>query len=78
MRGQGYDNGANMFVKHISLRQNVKNINNWAMLFVFFSPYLLNVLKRNVTNLNLISVSDMQWENRVKSLKPLRNLLGNM
>lgn len=60
--------------------ETINFLNIVQELYVFFSSstYRWNILKRNVKNLNLTSVSYTRWESRVKALRPLRNQLGRV
>ncbi|XP_048514949.1 zinc finger MYM-type protein 1-like [Athalia rosae] len=62
MRGQGYDNGANMKGKHSGVQNRI----------------LWDVLKKHIPSLTLKAVSDTRWESRVDAIKPMRYQLGEI
>ncbi|XP_022014468.2 zinc finger MYM-type protein 1-like [Helianthus annuus] len=85
MRGQGYDNGANMKGKHNGVQKRFL-IENPRALYVASGCHSLNlalrdmantwqILKDNVKGLTLKSLSATRWESRVDSVKPIRTQL---
>lgn len=112
LRGQSYDNGANMRGRHNGLQKRILDLNPRAFfvpccnhslnlvvndaaksntlttnffslvqqLFVFFSGSTKrwSILKSNVTNLTLKSLSDTRWASRIDAITPLRYQLGEV
>ncbi|XP_035833016.1 uncharacterized protein LOC110876755 [Helianthus annuus] len=82
MRGQGYDNGANMRGKNKGVQTRFLEKNPRA----FYSAYgchslnltLWQILKDNVKGLTLRSLSTTRWESRIDSIKPIRTQLGDV
>ncbi|XP_035845819.1 zinc finger MYM-type protein 1-like [Helianthus annuus] len=82
MRGQGYDNGANMRGKNKGVQTRFLEKNPRA----FYSACgchslnlaLWQILKDNVKGLTLKSLSTTRWESRIDSIKPIRTQLGDV
>ncbi|XP_021991444.1 zinc finger MYM-type protein 1-like [Helianthus annuus] len=88
MRGQGYDNGANMKGKHNGVQKRFL-IEKSRALYVACGCHSLNlalcdmantctkwqILKDNVKGLTLKSLSATRWESCVDSVKPIRTQL---
>ncbi|XP_048510256.1 zinc finger MYM-type protein 1-like [Athalia rosae] len=64
MRGQGYDNGANMRGGKAGVQSRIQNVNSRA----FYVP----------CRLTLKPLSDTRWESRIEALKPLRFYMGDV
>ncbi|XP_021979341.1 zinc finger MYM-type protein 1-like [Helianthus annuus] len=82
MRGQGYNNGANMRGKNKGVQTRFLEKNPRA----FYSACgchslnlaLWQILKDNVKGLTLKSLSTTRWESRIDSIKPIKNQLGDV
>ncbi|XP_048513412.1 zinc finger MYM-type protein 1-like [Athalia rosae] len=75
MRGQGYDNGANMKSKHSGVQNRILQRNPRAF-FVPCSAHTLNLVVGDAAAAT--AVSDTRWESRVDAVKPVRYQLGEI
>ncbi|XP_046737530.1 zinc finger MYM-type protein 1-like [Diprion similis] len=79
MRGQGYDNGANMKGKHSGVQNRILLMNPRAF-FVPCSAHTLSLVvcdSASVTG-QTTAVSDTRWVSRVVAMKPVRYQLGEI
>ncbi|XP_022843386.1 zinc finger MYM-type protein 1-like [Olea europaea var. sylvestris] len=71
IRGQGYDNGANMSGRHRGVQKRLLEINPRA----FYTPcgcYSLNLALYKVQGLTLKPLSQTRWESHVESVQPIK------
>ncbi|XP_076909113.1 uncharacterized protein LOC143566249 [Bidens hawaiensis] len=80
MRGQGYDNGANMKGKHQGVQRRFLDMNPRAFYTTCgcHSLNLWQILKDNVKGLTVKPLSATRWESQVKSVKPIRFQLSDV
>ncbi|XP_052620984.1 uncharacterized protein LOC111890008 [Lactuca sativa] len=74
IRGQGYENGANMKGKHQGVQKRLLDINSRAF-YMSYSTHRWSVLLDHVDELTLKSLSTTRWESHIESVKAIKTQL---